>query len=184
MTGPLIRPIRTSTLSGASVHLERQPFNITLEQSVCHTTCTDSIVGMASLCVFVCSNCLFYLAIGHAIPIPHAVSAPPIHLGRAPLDECSGVELMCQQCDPFPSEKFTVREDATFVAVIGPAANPRGYTAITGQYVDTTPLTNFSQLQLILVQPQVHVTVLYCLPRAVFPYLRINFQTDTIIISL
>ena len=56
----------------------------------------------------------------------------PIHLGRTPLDECVGVQLMCQQCDPFPTSRFVVREDTTFTAVIGPSANPRGYTAITG----------------------------------------------------
>ena len=57
----------------------------------------------------------------------------PIHLGRDPaVNECSGVQLTCQQCDAFPSNRFIVKEDATFVAVIGPSANPRGYTAITG----------------------------------------------------
>ena len=48
------------------------------------------------------------------------------------MNECSGVALTCQQCEPFPKRTFTAREDATFVAVIGPSANPRGYTAITG----------------------------------------------------
>ena len=57
----------------------------------------------------------------------------PIFLGRAPLDECTGVELMCQQCDAFPSERIVARQDATFEVVIGPSANPRGYTAITGE---------------------------------------------------
>ena len=53
--------------------------------------------------------------------------------GRDPaVNECSGVQLTCQQCDPFPRNTFTVKEAATFVAVIGPSANPRGYTAITG----------------------------------------------------
>lgn len=60
------------------------------------------------------------------------VSDDPIHLGRVPLDECMGVQLMCAQCEPFPSSQFVALEDTTFVAVIGPAANPRGYTAITG----------------------------------------------------
>ena len=59
----------------------------------------------------------------------------PIHLGRAPLDECAGVQLMCQQCDPFPAQRIVVREDTTFTAVIGPSANPRGYTGITGRYL-------------------------------------------------
>ena len=59
----------------------------------------------------------------------------PIHLGRAPLDECAGVELMCQQCDPFPAQQIVAREDSTFTAVIGPSANPRGYTGITGNIV-------------------------------------------------
>ena len=58
----------------------------------------------------------------------------PIHLGRAPLDECAGVQLMCQQCDPFPAQQIVAREDTTFTAVIGPSANPRGYTGITGIY--------------------------------------------------
>ena len=57
----------------------------------------------------------------------------PIHLGRTPQDECAGVELQCAECDPFPSSTFEAPEDTTFVAVIGPAANPRGYTAITGE---------------------------------------------------
>ena len=60
----------------------------------------------------------------------------PIHLGRTPLDECTGVELQCAECDPFPSSRFLALEDATYVVVIGPAANPRGYTAITGEYYD------------------------------------------------
>ena len=60
-------------------------------------------------------------------------STAPLHLGRdPPLNECSGVSLTCQQCEPFPKRTFIAREDATFVAVIGPSANPRGYTAITG----------------------------------------------------
>jgi hypothetical protein len=48
------------------------------------------------------------------------------------MDECMGVELMCQQCDPFVPDRIVLREDATLVAVIGPSANPRGYTGITG----------------------------------------------------
>jgi hypothetical protein len=60
-------------------------------------------------------------------------SDSPIHLGRTPLDECAGVQLQCTECDPFPSGRFEALEDTTFVAVIGPAANPRGYTAITGE---------------------------------------------------
>ena len=56
-----------------------------------------------------------------------------LHLGRdPPLNECNGISLTCQQCEPFPKRTFITREDATFVAVIGPSANPRGYTAITG----------------------------------------------------
>ena len=57
----------------------------------------------------------------------------PIHLGRTPLNECAGVALQCAECDPFPSSRFEAPEDTTFVAVIGPAANPRGYTAITSE---------------------------------------------------
>ena len=49
-----------------------------------------------------------------------------------------GVELMCQQCDPFTPERIIVREDATLVAVIGPSANPRGYTGITGYSNDNS----------------------------------------------
>ena len=56
----------------------------------------------------------------------------PIHLGRDPVNECTGVELMCQQCDPFLPDRIILREDATLKAVIGPSANPRGYTGITG----------------------------------------------------
>ena len=48
------------------------------------------------------------------------------------MDECSNANLMCQQCDPFPRRRFIARENTTFTAVIGPSANPRGYTAITG----------------------------------------------------
>ena len=46
-----------------------------------------------------------------------------------------GVELMCQQCDPFTPDRIILREDATLVAVIGPSANPRGYTVITGNNI-------------------------------------------------
>ena len=60
------------------------------------------------------------------------VTSDPLHLGRTPKDACTDVDLVCQQCDPFPSETFVAKEDTAFVAVIGPAANPRGYTAITG----------------------------------------------------
>ena len=57
----------------------------------------------------------------------------PIHLGRDPgVNECDGVQLVCPTCQVFPTNTFTAREDTTFVAVIGPAGNPRGYTAITG----------------------------------------------------
>ena len=57
----------------------------------------------------------------------------PLHLGRdPPMNECSGVSLTCQQCEPFPKRTLIAQEDATFMAVIGPSANPRGYTAITG----------------------------------------------------
>ena len=55
-----------------------------------------------------------------------------IHLGRTSNNQCSGVQLSCQQCDDFPTSTFTALEDATFVTVIGPSANPRGYTGITG----------------------------------------------------
>ena len=56
----------------------------------------------------------------------------PIRLGRTPANECEGVQLMCQQCEPFPTKQMISRESTTFVAVIGPSANPRGYTGITG----------------------------------------------------
>ena len=57
----------------------------------------------------------------------------PIHLGRdPPMNECASVQLTCQQCDPFPTQRFMAREDTTFVVEIGPSANPRGYTGITG----------------------------------------------------
>ena len=55
------------------------------------------------------------------------------------MDSCAGVELTCQQCEVFPSNSFTALKDATFVAVIGPSANPRGYTGITG-IVQTTSM--------------------------------------------
>ena len=59
----------------------------------------------------------------------------PIHLGRVPVDECAGVQLMCEECEPFPSRQTLALEDTTFDAFIGPAANPRGYTAITSMVV-------------------------------------------------
>ena len=62
----------------------------------------------------------------------------PIHLGRIPVNECAGVELTCKECDPFPASRFVAREDATFIAVIGPAANPRGYTAITSECINNS----------------------------------------------
>jgi hypothetical protein len=49
------------------------------------------------------------------------------------MNECAGVQLTCQQCDPFPTQRHMARdEDTTFVVEIGPSANPRGYTGITG----------------------------------------------------
>ena len=57
---------------------------------------------------------------------------PPIHLGRTPDNECDGQQLTCTQCEPFRSVQMIARENTTFEAVIGPAANPRGYTGITG----------------------------------------------------
>ena len=48
------------------------------------------------------------------------------------MNECAGVQLTCQQCDPFPTQRYMAREDTTFVVEIGPSANPRGYTGITG----------------------------------------------------
>ena len=69
----------------------------------------------------------------HYLSIILAASDAPIHFGRTPQDECTGVKLQCEQCAPFPSSRFEALEDTTFVAVIGPAANPRGYTAITGE---------------------------------------------------
>ena len=58
----------------------------------------------------------------------------PIHLGRDPVNECEGVPLMCQQCDIFPRKRFIIRENTLIRAVIGPSANPRGYTGITGDH--------------------------------------------------
>ena len=62
----------------------------------------------------------------------YIASDDPIHLGRDPVNECAGVELICQQCDPFLPGRIILREDATLKAVIGPSANHRGYTGITG----------------------------------------------------
>ena len=112
----LIRPIRTSTLSGVLVHLERQPLSITQEQQVC----------MRNIKLHETRRFLFLLL--------ESVMDKPIFLGRAPMDECTSVELMCQQCDPFPSGRIITRQDTTFEVVIGPSANPRGYTAITGHH--------------------------------------------------
>ena len=64
---------------------------------------------------------------------PPTGSDAPIHLGREPMNECEGVQLECRQCDAFPSNRFVARNDTTFDVVIGPSANPRGYTAITGK---------------------------------------------------
>ena len=51
------------------------------------------------------------------------------------MNECAGVQLTCRQCDPFPTQQHMARdEDTTFVVEIGPSANPRGYTGITGTY--------------------------------------------------
>ena len=64
------------------------------------------------------------------------------------MNECTNVELMCQQCDPFLPDRIVLREDATLVAVIGPSANPRGYTGITGQYaviINNPNIINFCQ---------------------------------------
>ena len=57
----------------------------------------------------------------------------PIHLGRDPMNECAGVQLRCKTCNEFERERYIARSNSTFVAVIGPAANPRGYTALAGE---------------------------------------------------
>ena len=48
--------------------------------------------------------------------------------------EWSGAEPTCtrQQCEAFMPDRIFLREDAIFTAEIGPSANPRGYTGITG----------------------------------------------------
>lgn len=77
------------------------------------------------------TNEIFIKLIATCILFMLLASDAPIHLGRASQDECTGVLLQCQKCERFPSATIEAREDATFVAVIGPAANPRGYTPIT-----------------------------------------------------
>ena len=74
------------------------------------------------------------VATSHPIQLlfTRAAGDPPIHLGRAPQDQCTGIQLACRACQPFVNERIVARNDATFLAQIGPSGNERGYMAITG----------------------------------------------------
>ena len=61
----------------------------------------------------------------------------PIHLGRTSEDECTGVDLVCQTCDPFTSTEIIARDNTTFSVTIGPSGNERGYMGITGTLTHT-----------------------------------------------
>ena len=67
----------------------------------------------------------------------------PIHLGRTPQDQCSGSQLVCGGCQPFRNERIIARDDATFLAQIGPSGNERGYMGITGEgmFRNVTPVS-------------------------------------------
>ena len=82
----------------------------------------------------------------------------PIHLGRSPaMNECAGVQLTCRQCDPFPTQRHMARdEDTTFVVEIGPSANPRGYTGITGTCTYRIAGNIWRELNLT-VEPQIAI---------------------------
>ncbi len=57
----------------------------------------------------------------------------PIHLGKNSSNECAG-GLICSNCPPFQETIIDATgRDETFVAHIGPPANPRGYMAIAGE---------------------------------------------------
>ena len=68
------------------------------------------------------------------IPLLNVSTAgdPPIQLGRTPQDQCSGTQLVCRGCQPFLNERIIARDNATFLAQIGPSGNERGYMSITG----------------------------------------------------
>ena len=76
---------------------------------------------------------------------------PPIHLGRAPRDECTGVDVTCGGCAPFVNRHIISRENTVFELKIGPSGNERGYQAITGE--DTGMDNNTSSLLLVVVLP-------------------------------
>ena len=72
---------------------------------------------------------------------------PPIRLGRLPVDECL-VPLSCgisEECEPFPNTIIEAFEDTTFIVSIGPSGLERGYTAITGNYIDLMHIYRISQ---------------------------------------
>jgi len=74
------------------------------------------------------------VATSHPIQLlfTRAAGDPPIHLGRTPQDQCTGIQLTCRGCQPFVNEQIVARNGATFLAQIGPSGNERGYMAITG----------------------------------------------------
>ena len=116
---------RTSTLSGALVRSERQHFNTTQEHQVCKVVVHYYNYYIITIdFVIVLRIWLCYIIGGD----------PPIHLRRTPANQCDNVQLRCNQCEPFKSVQMIARENTTFMAEIGPAANPRGYTAITGYF--------------------------------------------------
>ena len=58
----------------------------------------------------------------------------PIHLGRAPLNECAGRTLSCQSCPAFEALTTLPEDGNIFRATIGPSGSDRGYMAFTGEY--------------------------------------------------
>ena len=74
-----------------------------------------------------------------------------IHLERTPEDQCVGVDLVCDSCDPFENENITVTDNATFSFTIGPSGNERGYMGITGTIMFLYNCDSFSDLLLIFI---------------------------------
>ena len=86
---------------------------------------------------FIRANCKFVSNVYEDVLLYECISIvgdDPIHLGRAPEDQCNNTQLVCQSCMPFENERIIALEDTTFQARIGPSGNERGYMGITGMY--------------------------------------------------
>ena len=117
-------PAGTSTLCGQWEDWEKLLSNTLLELKVC---CLWMSVIITSQLL---NNCLKPLVLIWSTCTAGRDS--PIHLGRTPQNQCSSAQLVCGGCQPFRNERIIARDDATFLAQIGPSGNERGYMGITG----------------------------------------------------